>query len=207
MSYSKFTNELNQYLVTCKKNNLPTDNYELILRDKWISDRRYKELIAYILENWNSGNCDDFSRPFSKHLIDNKELALYKRLWKGIIRNRLDKLWADVDYQRKNYPNITLNKIINTNIKNYNQFSSNESLERAIAWRRLYIIDGINEFIAGLETLDDQEEIEKQTSLLSVVANLDKPKPKPTTDKRKIDESLFLEFLYQLQYLDMGRPL
>ena len=195
MSYSKFTNELNQYLVTCKKNNLPTDNYELILRDKWISDRRYKELIAYILENWNSGNCDDFSRPFSKHLIDNKELALYKRLWKGIIRNRLDKLWADVDYQRKNYPNITLNKIINTNIKNYNQFSSNESLERAIAWRRLYIIDGINEFIAGLETLDDQEEIEKQTLLLSVVANLDKPKPKPTTDKRKIDESLFWQLI------------
>jgi hypothetical protein len=195
MSYAKFGYDINEYLVNCKKNNLSTDNHEAIVRDKWISDKRYKELIAYILENWDSGNCDDFSRPFSKHLIDNKELILFKQLWKGIIRNRLEKLWRDVDYQRKNYPNITLNKIINTNIKNYNQFSSSESLERTLAWRRLYIIDGINEFIAGLKILNDKEEIEKQTSLLSIVLNLDKPKPKPTTDKRKIDESLFWQLI------------
>ena len=195
MSYAKFGYDINEYLVNCKKNKFSTDNYEAIVRDKWISDKRYKELIAYILENWDSGNCDDFSRPFSKHLIDNKELILFKQLWKGIIRNRLEKLWRDVDFQRKNYPNITLNKIINTHIKNYNQFSSKESLERTLAWRRLYIIDGINEFIAGLKILNDKEEIEKQTLLLSIVSNLDKPKPKPTTDKRKIDESLFWQLI------------
>lgn len=195
MSYAKFGHDINEYLVNCKKHNISTDNHEAIVRDKWISDKRYKELIAYILENWDSGNCDDFSRPFSKHLIDNKELALFKQLWKGIIRNRLEKLWRDVDYQRTNYPNITLNKIVNTDIKNYNQFSSKESLERTLAWRRLYIIDGINEFIEGLKTFDDKEEIEKQILLLSIVSNLDKPKPKPTTDKRKIDESLFWQLI------------
>jgi len=195
MSYAKFGYDTNEYFVNCKKNNLSTDNYEAIVRDKWISDKRYKELIVYILENWDSGNCDDFSRPFSEHLIDNKELALFKQLWKGIIRNRLEKLWRDVDYQRTNYPNVTLNKIVNTNIENYNQFSSHESLERTLAWRRLYIIEGINEFIAGLKILNDKEEIEKQILLLSIVSNLDKPKPKPTTDKRKIDESLFWQLI------------
>ena len=195
MSYAKFGYDINEYLVNCKKNNLSTDNHEAIVRDKWISDKRYKELIAYILENWDSGNCDDFSRPFSKHLIDNKELILFKQLWKGIIRNRLEKLWRDVDYQRKNYPNITVSKIINTDIKNYNQFSSKESLERTLAWRRLYIIDGINEFIAGLKTFNDKDEIEKQTSLFSIVSNLDKPKPKPMTGKRKIDEGLFWQLI------------
>ena len=195
MSYTKFGYATNEYLVNCKKNNLATDNYEAIVRDKWVSDKRYKELIAYILENWDSGNCDDFSRPFSKHLIANKELALFKQLWKGIIRNILEKLWRDVDYQRTNYPNVTLNKIVNTNIENYNQFSSNESLERTLAWRRLYIIEGINEFIAGLKILNDKDEIEKQILLLSIVSNLDKPKPKPTTDKRKIDESLFWQLI------------
>ena len=35
----------------------------------------------------------------------------------------------------------------------------------------------------------------KQTSLLSMVSNLDTPKPKPTTDKRKIDESLFWQLI------------
>jgi hypothetical protein len=195
MSYAKFGYDTNEYLVNCKKKNLSTDNYEAIVRDKWIADKRYKELISYILENWDSGNCDDFSRPFSKHLIDNKELTLFKQLWKGIIRNRLEKLWRDVDYQRTNYPNVTLNEIVNTNIENYNQFSSKESLERTLAWRRLYIIEGINEFIAGLKILNDKEEIEKQVLLLSIVSNLDKPKPKPTTDKRKIDEVLFWQLI------------
>ena len=195
MSYTKFGYDTNEYLVNCKKNNIPTDNYEAIVRDQWIFDKKYKELIAFILENWDSGNCDDFSRPFSQHLIDNKELILFKQLWKGIIRNRLEELWRDVEYQKTNYPNITLTKIINTDIKNYNQFSSKESLERTLAWRRLYIIDGINEFIIGLKTFNDKDEIEKQTSLISIVSNLDKPKPKPTTDKRKIDESLFWQLI------------
>ena len=194
MSYGKFLDDWSKHSKLREKNNLPNQTMEEGLtdvRDKWLNDKRYKELIAFIVKNWDSGNCDDFSKPFSKHLIDNKELALFKQLWKGIIRNRLEKLWRDVDYQRKNYPNITLNKIVRTNIENYNQFSSNESLERTLAWRRLYIMDGINEFIAGLEKFNDKEEIEKQTSLLSIVLNLDKPKPKPTTDNRKIDESLF----------------
>lgn len=195
MSYTKFGFEVNEYLVNCKRNNLSTDNYDAVVRDKWIANKRYKDLIAFILENWDSGNCDDFSRPFTKHLIENKELILFKQLWKGIIRNRLEKLWRDVEYQKTNYPNITLTKIVNTNIKNYNQFSSNESLERTLAWRRRYIIDGINEFMSGLKIFNDIDEIEKQTSFLYIVSNLDKPKPKPTTDKRKINESLFWQLI------------
>jgi len=194
MSRSTFLNAAEKHSDWRRKNNLPKIHYEKLfeeVRDKWIQEKRYKELIGFILEEWDSGNCDDFSKPLSKHLLDNKDLQLFKQLWKGIIRNRLEKLWRDVDSQRTSYPNITLNKIVNTNIKNYNQFSSSESLERTLAWRRLYIMDGINEFIAGLKEFNDKEEIEKQTSLLSIVSNLDKPKPKPTTDKRKIDENLF----------------
>ena len=195
MSYTKFGYDVNEYLVNCKKNNLSTDNYEAIVRDKWISDKRYKELIAYILENWDSGNCDDFSRPFSKHLLACKELQLFKQLWKGIIRNRLEKLWGHYSYLKEALPNFSVEKIKNVDTNGFNQFSSKESIERRVAWERLFIIDGINEFIAGLKTLNDKEEIEKQTSLLSIVSNLDKPKPKPTTDKRKIDESLFWQLI------------
>lgn len=200
MSYGKFLDDWTKDSRLREKNNLPSQTMEegfADVRDKWLTDKRYKELIAFIIENWDSGNCDDFSRPFSKHLIDNNELALFKQLWKGIIRNRLEKLWRDVEYQRTNYPKITIERIINTDIKNYNQFSSNESLERTLAWRRLYIIDGINEFIAGLKILNDHGEIEKQTALLKVVSSLEKPKPKPTTDKRKIDEDLFWQLIDQ----------
>jgi len=198
MSYGKFLDDWTKHRRWRETNNLPSQTTEegfAVVREKWLIEKRYGELISFIIENWDSGNCDAFSRPFSKHLIDNKELNLYKRLWKGIIRNRLEKLWGDVDYQKANCPNITLDKIINTSIKNYNQFSSDETLERTLAWRRLYIIDGINEFIEGLKILNDKEEIDKQTSLLAIVSNLEKPKPKPTTDKRKIDDGLFWQLI------------
>lgn len=195
MSYSKFTNDLNQYLVDCKKNNASTENYEAVVRDKWISDKRYKELIAYILENWDSGNCDDFSRPFSKHLIDNNELSLFKQLWKGIIRNRLEKLWGHYSYLKETHPNFSVDKIKRIDTKDFNQFSSKENVEKRLAWERLFVIDGINEFIIGLKTLNDKEEIERQNELLSIVSNLNKPKLKPTTDKRKIDEDLFWQLI------------
>ena len=198
MSYGKFLNDWTIYSRWRDKNNLLKQTMEegfANVRDKWTADRKYKELIAFILENWDSGNCDDFSRPFSKHLIENKELPLFKQLWKGIIRNRLDKLWRDYDELKSKRPNYTLDAVIRVDICDYNQFSSKESIERTVAWRRLYIMDGINEFIAGLKILNDKEEIEKQASLLSIVSNLDKPRPKPTTDKRKIDENLFWQLI------------
>lgn len=198
MSYGKFQKEADIYRTWRRNNNLPYLEWEKvdeIIRDKWITDKRYKELIAFILENWDSGNCDYFSRPFSKHLIDNNELNFYKKLWKGIIRNRLDKLWNHYEYLKQELPNCTINKIKSVNIDNFNQFSSEESIERIVAWERLYIIEGINEFMEGLEVLKDNEEITKQTSLLNIVSSLEKPKPKPTTDKRKIDESLFWQLI------------
>ncbi|MFA7445295.1 MAG: DUF4240 domain-containing protein [Flavobacteriaceae bacterium] len=198
MSYGKFQKETGIYTTWRRNNNLPYLEWQKvdeIIRDKWIADKRYKELIAFILENWDSGNCDYFSRPFSKHLIDNNELIFYKKLWKGIIRNRLDKLWNHYEYLKQELPNFTINKIKSVNIDNFNQFSSEESIERIVAWERLYIIEGINEFMEGLEILKDNEEITKQTSLLNIVSSLEKPKPKPTTDKRKIDESLFWQLI------------
>ena len=76
MSYSKFTKALNDYYVYQHANHLPSlevEKVEALVRDQWIHDKRYKELIAFILENWDSGNCDYFSRPLGQHLIDVNE--------------------------------------------------------------------------------------------------------------------------------------
>ena len=150
MSYGKFLDDWTKHSRLREKNNLSIQTMEegfADVRDKWIEDRKYKELITFILENWDSGNCDEFSRPFSKHLVDNKDLSLYKRLCKGIIRNRLEKLWGHFGYLKDVLPNISVDKIKEVNIDNFNQFSAKESIERRVAWERKYIIDGINEFI------------------------------------------------------------
>ena len=39
------------------------------------------------------------------------------------------------------------------------------------------------------------EEIEKVEKLIISVENLEKPKPKPTTDKRKIDDNIFWDII------------
>ena len=198
MSYGKFQKEAGIYTTWRRKNNLPYLGWEevdKIIRDKWIADKRYKELITFIIEGWDSGNCDDFCEPIFQILIEEKEHQSFKRLWKGIIRNRLEKLWRDYEYLKQELPAFTLDKIKKVDIRGYNQFSSEESIERDVAWRRLYIIEGINEFIKGLKILNDNEEIEKQNALLKIVSNLEKPKPKPTTDKRKIDENLFWQLI------------
>jgi hypothetical protein len=82
-----------------------------------------------------------------------------------------------------------------TNIENYNQFSSNEPLERTLAWRRLYIIDGINEFIAGLKTLNDKEEIESKLHYFLSFQILTNQNLSQRQIKRKIDESLFWQLI------------
>ena len=130
MSYQKFTRALNDYYVRQEANNLPSldvEEVEVLVRDEWIRDKRYKELVGFILENWDSGNCDYFSRPLSQHLIEIRENVLFIRLWKGILRNRFEKLWGDFDILKSKYPNITLAKIKQVNITNYNQFSSSDT--------------------------------------------------------------------------------
>lgn len=198
MSYGKFLDDWTKHSRLRDKNNLPKQTMEegfANVRDRWLADKRYKELIAFILENWDSGNSDDFSKPFSEHLIEKKELQLFKQLWKGIIRHRLENLWRDYSCLKEISPNISVENIKKVDVSSFNQFSSKESIQRRVAWERLFVIEGINEFITGLKMLNDKEEIEKQTSLLDIVSNLDKPKPNPTTDKRKIDESLFWQLI------------
>ena len=72
MSYGKFQKEAGVYSNWRRKNNLPNLDWKKvdeIIRDKWISDKRYKELIAFIIENWESGNGDDFVRPLSNNFL------------------------------------------------------------------------------------------------------------------------------------------
>lgn len=177
-----------------EKNKLPKQHYEKTfedLRDIWIQDGRYSELTAFINENWDSGNGDEFVKPFSEHLIKNKELSQFKKLWKGILRHRIGDLWITFDIVKSNNPNITLDKIKSQNLNGFNQFSSQESQIRRLSWNRNYALKGIDEYIQGLKEMNDKTEIEKTERLYQTIENLIKQKPKTTTDKRKIDETLF----------------
>lgn len=191
MSYSKFGQELSDLYKFRKENNIPFDLINEELRDTWIKDKRYSDLTKYINENWDSGNGDGFVKPYSEHLIKNWELSQFKKLWKSFLRHRTSNLWRDYDYVKSNNPQITLAEIQSQNLKGFNQFSSSESTLRRLAWEREYVLKGIDEYRQGLEEMKDNSELEKIERLYNDIDNLIRPKAKPSSDKRKIDETLF----------------
>ena len=202
MSYGKFLNEAGDLNVSREKNNLPSQDYDKTLedlRDIWIKDKRYLELISFINENWDSGNGDVFVKPLSSQLIKEKEIQHFKKLWKGILRHRINGLWSNYNYLIQKSPELTLEDIIKTNIDDYNQFSPMESRIRSLAWKRKYILQGINEYKEGLIEMKDSDEVIRIESLYRSVYNLNKPRAKKSLDKRKINEDVFWEIIKQIR--------
>lgn len=199
MSYSKFLDDLNDFYKGRHErgitDRLTLDEAQNIVRDNWMKAGRFKELISYILENWDSGNCDDFIKPLTEILLKNREVNLFKRLWKGIIRYRIENVWYYNSSLKENYPDFTLEDLAKINLLDFNQFSSKEDIRRRVAFHRQFTLNGISEFINGLKVLNLVEEIERLNELYNTIFTLQKPKPKPSTDKRKIDEIIFWQLI------------
>lgn len=198
MSYGKFLDESGNLTKWREKNNLPKQNYEKTfedLRDMWVKDGRYSELTTFINENWDSGNGDDFVKPYSEHLIIKRELSQFKKLWKGILRHRIKNLWNQYNHVKRIFPNITLEVIKSQKLDGFNQFSSTENSVRRLTWKREHTLKGLDEYRKGLEIMNDKSELEKTERLYNETDSLIKPKAKPSSDKRKIDETLFWKLI------------
>jgi hypothetical protein len=198
MSYGKFLDELESLFRSRREKNLPQQHYKKTfadLRDIWIKDGRYSELNAFISDNWDSGNGDDFVNPYSQHLIQNAEIGHFKKLWKGILRRRMNKMWSLYNFLKKVQPNVTLEEIKSQNLSDYNQYSSDESAIKSLSWQREYLLKGIDEYKQGLLLMNDESELDNLKKLNYSISNLIQPKPKPSYDNRKIDESLFWQLI------------
>lgn len=178
MSYGKFLDESGDLNDWRRKNNLPDQHYEQTfadLRDIWIKDKRYSELIAFIHENWDSGQWNEFFEPLEQHLIENKLEKEFIKFWKGILRHRFSSLWDWVkECGRKTE--------VSNGTKKPSKFQK-------------FTLEGLYRFRQGLSILGSEEEIKKTNELIKTVDKLEKPKAKKSTDKRKIDEKLFWELI------------
>src|SRR5690606_11339009 len=167
-----------------------------VVRDQWLKAGRHSELISFILENFDSGNCDEFMKPLLQILIQNEDSRSYKRLWKGVLRHRIETTRSYFSYLKANFPAITVNDLDAVDLRNFKEFSSQETLLRQTAFLRRSTLSGISEYIRGLEQLKVEEsEIEWATKLFQNVSSMQKPSPKPSTDKRKIDEEVFWQLI------------
>lgn len=178
MSYGKFLDEVDNYYNEREKLDLPKQTWEqneIYVRDKWIKNKKYSELFSYIHENYDSGQWDEFFEPLEKHLIENKLEKEFIKFWKGILRHRFSSLW---DWKKS--------------FKEKNE--SWDGAKKTFECQK-NTLEGLFKFKQGLTTLGAEEEIKKTDELIKTVDKLEKPKPKKTTDKRKIDEKVFWELI------------
>lgn len=171
MSYKQFVTDLNEFYKD--KNNKGT-HYEIgqtIIRDVWIKNGRYDELIDFILENWDSGNCDDFIEPLEKKLIEQSHIKKYKRLWRKIICFRLIKLLDTL----KDIKGFKISEIERIDVTDFNMFSgdSYKDTKRVLAFQRKFLISGLNKYKIGLLQLKADNEIEELNQLENSVSKLD----------------------------------
>jgi hypothetical protein len=103
MSYSKFLDDLNSFYKDSCHKNVHCEIAWGIVRDERIKKGNLEALILFTLENWDLGNCDDFIPPLENHLFQTNNLELYKKLWKGIIKIRLNRLNDDFGRERKEF--------------------------------------------------------------------------------------------------------
>ena len=197
MSYNKFLDEAGDLSEWRKKNNLPDQNYERTfenLRDQWIKDNRLSELISFIHENWDSGQWTDFFAPLESHLLKNKLTNEYKRFWKGLIRRRTNDLWdllKDVDKEVVFCSESASKKGFFIRL-----FSKKLSpIEQRTIDKRRETLLGLQSYLEGLKQLGEISEVSNTETVIRSVRTLEKPKPNPSADKRKIDESLFWQLI------------
>jgi len=201
MSYSKFLDELNDFYKDIHERGIvdrpSLDSAQNVIRDNWLKAGRFEELISYTLENFDSGNCDEFMKPIVDILIQTNKPNLFKRLWKGVLRYRTEKVWYYFSALQGHFPKMTFEDLSKINLSNFNQFSSQEDIRRVAAFHRQFTLNGISEFISGLKLLNQTEEIQRANELYQTVYSLQKPTPKLSTDNRKIDEVIFWQLIEQ----------
>ncbi|WP_157503036.1 DUF4240 domain-containing protein [Mangrovimonas xylaniphaga] len=109
------------------------------------------------------------------HLLENKLEKEFIKFWKGILRHRFESLWE-------------WHKELGKKTKYW------DGTKKTFEYQK-FTLEGLNRFRHGLTILCVEDEIRKVNELIKTVDKLEKPKPKKTTDKRKMDENIFWELI------------
>ena len=71
------------------------DAYDAV-RDKWIAERRFRDLVKFILGNWTSGNCVAYMAPLSIALAAEGEVDLHQHLWSRTVERQVEALFHQI---------------------------------------------------------------------------------------------------------------
>lgn len=186
-----FLDDLNDAMGRLQGSGLPYEaRMELAyteVRDDWMARGHLDPLIAFVHYNWDSGNCDDFIAPLATQLLQTADLRRFARLWKGVLRRRLDKLHGYRD------PQFDAASLATVDVSDFNSRDPAHYADRrrVTAWHQRYVLAGLDTYIAGLRQLGAETELAQAQAMRADAATLRKPAPRRVRDRRRIDEALF----------------
>lgn len=176
MSYKLFIKDLNDFY---KKNANSGIHYEIAqkhVRDIWLKNNRYDDLIDFILENWDSGNCDDFIEPLEDKLLLENKITEFNKLWRRILYYRLTKMISALDFCKKQFISIEVSELIKINVSDFNMYSVDSYNDpiRVLAFSRHFLLQGIEKYKKGLIRLKATDDLNSLMEMQQGVSNLDK---------------------------------
>lgn len=156
MSYRRFVNELEALIKKDKENasyQADSKDYLLILVNKWADEGRFQELIDYIKENYNAGNCDEYIEYFRKVLKESNSLEYLVKLWIAVLNNRIKTLNDSVSSYSSEITNFSTEEAKEVNYFDYKLFRTNPSknnISHRIGFLTYCILQGCYMFLEDL---------------------------------------------------------
>ena len=164
----------------------------------WIKKKEYKKLYNFfVLEV--EGNYVEELNVYIDTFLEVGETTLYRNYWKGILHKANDRFWYDFNHHKSKNRELNVEKFLSYDInileENNNKYPAYQDpyLNFVYAWHK--IVELLDKYIEAMQKINAIEEIERVKLLKESIYNLKKPKAKKTTDKRKMNEELFWEFI------------
>lgn len=194
------------------------DDFGMAL-DVWIKYTRYKDLYTVLTSECSMRSTESES-PYIEALLRDNEITLYKNYWKSCLKHDIESFWSSYGYWKggvgykwsdqlgKNAQytfQVELNaeKFLSYDKKileeNKEKYPRDQDGYLCFVWEWHETLEFIDAFIEAMQKIDAQEETEKALLIKESIYHMQKPKPKKTTDKRKMDENLFWELIKESQ--------
>ena len=128
-----------------------------IVFEKWVSEKKYKELISVAHQGWFSEN--EFLIPLAKYFVKENEISALKFLCERGIRFAIEDTLSSLKDMYNDYPKTTIEEINSIDLNKYALSKDYDSIANTAKWRKL-ALDRTNRYINLLEQVTDKEYLE-----------------------------------------------
>ena len=174
-----------------------------IIRDQWIEKRKYKELISFIIENWDSGNCVNFIIPLTERLAKEREIRLHRRIWGHVFRHNLILTYTRFETLKEKFPEIMWKNLESLDMSEFSPHSSTDLLDikKSTYYSANYTLNALKIYRNQVVTFTDEEELNDIdryiTDIHQLKVEFPESKEPEIKETRKINETIFWELIEQ----------